>query len=143
METNQIDAPPIDTATPATPNTGPPNPEQRRAQKRSSKRRPGKAKAKRKAPEPSFGELPDDGYIRAAALCPKVLPWNVATLWDRSARGVFPKPIKMGPKITAWRVGDVRAWIAEQAALSRATPRRMGRMQKKSTTEGAPVAEGV
>jgi predicted DNA-binding transcriptional regulator AlpA len=30
--------------------------------------------------------------------------------------GTFPKPIKLGPRITAWRVEDVRKFIAGGAS---------------------------
>jgi len=118
----------------------------RRGAKRKSYVKPKvkpKAAAKRrsKPPKPAFGDLPDDGFIRISGLVPKVLPVNPATIWNRVAKGTFPKPIRLGAKVTAWRVGDIRAWIAKQVAISRATPRRVGRIQKKSTTEAAPVAE--
>jgi predicted DNA-binding transcriptional regulator AlpA len=32
------------------------------------------------------------------------------------AQGNFPKPLKLGPRITAWRVEDIREWIVERAA---------------------------
>ncbi|MFY7863877.1 helix-turn-helix transcriptional regulator [Roseateles sp.] len=30
--------------------------------------------------------------------------------------GKFPKPLKLSSRVTAWKVGDVRAWIKAQAA---------------------------
>lgn len=58
-----------------------------------------------------FEQRPDDGYIRARQLLENVVPFSEATLWRRVGDGTFPKPCKLGPGVTAWRVGDVRAWL--------------------------------
>ena len=39
------------------------------------------------------------------------LPFSSATLWRMAKAGTFPKPIKLAQRVTAWRVGDVRAWL--------------------------------
>jgi len=56
-------------------------------------------------PKPStdFDELPDDALIR--------LPFSTSTLWRRVRANTFPKPIRISPQVTAWRVGDLRAWL--------------------------------
>jgi len=56
-------------------------------------------------------ELPAVGYIRQADLL-HFVPFSKATLWRLSASGAFPKPIKLAPRITAWRCEDVHAWMA-------------------------------
>ena len=68
-----------------------------------------------------FDTLPDSGMVRLAGLIqtPKApgnpLPFSASTLWRRVADGTFPPPVKLGSsKITAWRVSDVRAWLAAQ-----------------------------
>jgi predicted DNA-binding transcriptional regulator AlpA len=66
----------------------------------------------------SFDDLPDTGFIRQAQLIPVVVPFSSATLWRKCARGEFPKPVKLSERVTCWRVGDVRRWLAEQAATS-------------------------
>lgn len=77
----------------------------------------------RHAPIPSFDELPDSAWIRQAQLVrdpkhptrPAPLPFSPATFWRRVREGKFPKPTKLGgARITAWKVGDVRAWINQQ-----------------------------
>lgn len=73
---------------------------------------------------PSFDELPDSALVRQAQLVrdpkhparPTPLPFSPATFWRRVKDGSFPKPVKLGERITCWRVGDVRAWLAAQAA---------------------------
>ena len=42
-----------------------------------------------------------------------------ACLWKWRMAGVFPKPMRLGPRLLGWRASDVQAWIAvrEQDAL--------------------------
>jgi prophage regulatory protein len=59
--------------------------------------------------------LPETGFVRQPAVLAHV-NFSKSTLWLKVARGEFPKPLKLGPRITAWRVEDIRAWIAARAA---------------------------
>ena len=48
---------------------------------------------------------------------PGLLPVCSATLWRMVTSGRFPSPVRLpGGRVTAWRVEDVRAWIAAQGA---------------------------
>ena len=38
-----------------------------------------------------------------------------STLWRWVAEGRFPAPVKLGPRVTAWRRSDIEAWAAERA----------------------------
>ena len=75
------------------------------------------------APIPSFDELPDSALVRQSQLVrdpkrpslPTPLPFSAATLWRKVREGTFPAPTKLSDAITAWRVGDVRAWIRAQS----------------------------
>jgi len=58
---------------------------------------------------PPAGFLPATGYVRQAQLIPAIFPFSSATLWRKVKAGTFPKPVKLGPRITAWRVEDIRA----------------------------------
>jgi prophage regulatory protein len=62
----------------------------------------------------TFDDLPDTGFIRQAQLIPHVVPFSSATLWRRCKAGLFPKPVKLSERVTAWRVGDVRAFLEAQ-----------------------------
>lgn len=62
------------------------------------------------------GFLPDAGYIRQSQLIPYIFPFSAATLWRRVKDGTFPKPVKLGPRITAWRVEDIRALLNDGGA---------------------------
>ena len=56
--------------------------------------------------------LTSEGYIRQAQLIPAILPFSAATLWRKVKAGEFPPPLKLSERITAWRVEDIREWIA-------------------------------
>ena len=57
------------------------------------------------------GSLPESGYVRQSQLIPSIFPFSSATLWRKVKAGTFPKPVKLGPRITAWRVEDIRDLI--------------------------------
>ena len=69
-----------------------------------------------------FDALPDSALIREAQLVqspkrpdtPAPLPFSAPTLWRKVKAGTFPKPVKLSERITAWNVGEVRAWITAQ-----------------------------
>ena len=62
-----------------------------------------------------FDTLPDSALIRQRQLTEGLVPFSGATLWRRVKSGDFPAPIKLNDgNITAWKVGDVRAWLAAQ-----------------------------
>jgi prophage regulatory protein len=42
---------------------------------------------------------------------------STAWLWIRQGR--FPKPVKIGPNITAWRESEIESWIAERIASAK------------------------
>jgi prophage regulatory protein len=71
---------------------------------------------------PSFDALPDSAFIRESQLVqsakrpttPAPLPFSAPTLWRKVKEGTFPKPSKLSARVTAWNVGDVRAWINAQ-----------------------------
>lgn len=63
-----------------------------------------------------FGKLPEDGYVRQSQLIPSVLPVSAATLWRWVKAKKFPAPVKLSEHVTAWRVKDVREYLANPAA---------------------------
>jgi prophage regulatory protein len=66
-----------------------------------------------KAPvHPPFNTLPDAALIQIRPLVSyRVLPYSVTTIWRKCKKGEFPKPLKVSPGITAWRVGDIRQYL--------------------------------
>lgn len=74
-------------------------------------------------PVQNFDLLPDSAHLRQRHLVknPK-RPTNVtlfqhgaATHWRMVAEKRFPEPVRLPGRVTAWRVGDIRAWLAAQA----------------------------
>jgi len=59
------------------------------------------------------GILPASGFLRLASiLAPHgPIPVSKSTWWAGVKVGRFPAPVKLGPRITAWRVEDIRALI--------------------------------
>jgi predicted DNA-binding transcriptional regulator AlpA len=60
--------------------------------------------------------LPETGFIRKNQLCPHILPFSQATLWRKVKAGTFPAPVKLGDRITAWKVESVREWMNSRTA---------------------------
>ncbi len=56
--------------------------------------------------------LPTAGFVRLPDVL-KVYPVSKSTWWAGVKEGRYPKPVKLGPKITAWRVEDIRALIEQ------------------------------
>lgn len=44
-----------------------------------------------------------------------MLPVSPATIWRWVNEGKFPKPFKLGPRVTAWHKADIEHFIAAQA----------------------------
>lgn len=56
---------------------------------------------------------PATGFVRLSrVLSPRgPIPVSKSTWWAGVKTGRFPKPVKLGPRITAWRVEEIRALI--------------------------------
>ena len=73
------------------------------------------------APITPIDAMPGSAFLRESQLVKKpgndapIIPVSPATLWRWVRLGKFPKPMKVGPNTTAWRVADVRQWLQAQA----------------------------
>jgi predicted DNA-binding transcriptional regulator AlpA len=47
-----------------------------------------------------------------------IVPFSAATIWRRVRAGTFPAPVKISKGITAWRLADIEAWLAEQGTAA-------------------------
>jgi prophage regulatory protein len=65
-------------------------------------------------------QLPSAGFLRlwqiignpkADPPIPALIPVKKSTWWRGVRAGSFPRPVKLGPRTTAWRVEDIRALI--------------------------------
>lgn len=70
--------------------------------------------------------LPQTGYLRLSQILgqpatpkspaiPALIPISKSTWWAGVRSGRYPKPVKLGDRITAWRVEDIRALIERGA----------------------------
>lgn len=68
--------------------------------------------------------LPETGYLRiwqivgkpsteTTPAIPALYPVSKSHFWAGVRAGRYPKPVKLGERITAWRVEDILALIAQ------------------------------
>lgn len=67
-------------------------------------------------------KLPETGFLRLSSIIgnpkaeppiPAVIPVSKSTWWNGVRTGRYPQPVRtLGPRVTAWRVEDIRALIA-------------------------------
>lgn len=64
-------------------------------------------------------ELPKTGFLRIRSIIAPngPIPVSKSTWWAGVKDGRFPKPMKLGERITVWRVEDIRTLI-EKGILS-------------------------
>ena len=62
-------------------------------------------------------ELPKTGFVRLPSILAPLgpIPVSKSTWWAGIKTGRYPKPVKLGLRITAWRVEDIRALIEKGA----------------------------
>lgn len=60
--------------------------------------------------------LPANGFLRECQILgdplakphiPALIPVSRSTWWRGVKEGRYPAPVKLGPRTTAWRVGDI------------------------------------
>jgi hypothetical protein len=63
-------------------------------------------------------KLPETGFLRLCQIVgdPRrgiqpIIPVSRSTWWSGVKSGRFPRPVKIGPRITAWRVEDIRRLV--------------------------------
>ncbi len=71
-----------------------------------------------------MNQLPTTGFLRLPQIIgdtdanppiPALIPVSRATWWRGCQNGRYPRPVKLGPRVTAWRVEDVLALINRAA----------------------------
>ena len=58
------------------------------------------------------------GFVRLSGiLAPRgPIPVSKSTWWAGVRTGRHPQPVKLGPRITAWRIEDIKALIEKSGA---------------------------
>jgi len=66
-----------------------------------------------------MSQLPESGFLRLPQIIgdtkrgiPAVIPVSKSAWWEGCRNGRYPKPVKLGPRTTAWSVDSIRALIA-------------------------------
>ena len=66
--------------------------------------------------------LPETGFLRLTQIIgnpkavppiPSIIPISKSSWWLGVASGVYPAPVKLGPKMTTWRIEDIRELIKQ------------------------------
>jgi hypothetical protein len=70
-------------------------------------------------------QLPEIGFLRLSRIIgdpkaeppiPAIIPVKKTTWWAGVKSGRFPQPVKLGPRVTAWRVEDIRSLVSNLEA---------------------------
>ncbi len=65
-------------------------------------------------------QLPETGYLRLKQIIgdpkadpptPAIIPISKTSWWAGVKSGKYPKPLKLGPNTTVWRVSDIRSMV--------------------------------
>jgi predicted DNA-binding transcriptional regulator AlpA len=56
--------------------------------------------------------LPAEGFVRIQQVL-AIIPIGKSSWWAGVKSGKYPSPVKLGPKITAWKVEDIRKLIED------------------------------
>jgi predicted DNA-binding transcriptional regulator AlpA len=59
--------------------------------------------------------IPETGFVRIRQIL-AVYPIGRSTWWAGVKSGRFPRPVKLGPRTTAWRVEDIRRLLEKRPA---------------------------
>jgi predicted DNA-binding transcriptional regulator AlpA len=51
-------------------------------------------------------KLSENGFLRLSQVL-ALIPVSKSTWWAGCKSGRFPKPVKLGPRTSAWRAGDI------------------------------------
>ncbi len=60
-------------------------------------------------------EIPTTGFMRVKNVL-NLIPISKSAWWAGVAEGRYPSPVKLGPRMSAWRVEDIRELIAKLGA---------------------------
>ena len=57
-----------------------------------------------------FTNIPATGFLRLPQVL-ALIPISKSVWWEGCKTGRFPKPVKLGPRTTAWRAEDIAALV--------------------------------
>ena len=65
--------------------------------------------------------IPETGFLRLSQILgnpksnpptPPIIPISKSSWWQGVSSGRYPAPLKLSPRVTVWRVEDIREMIA-------------------------------
>ena len=59
--------------------------------------------------------IPSTGFLRLSQIL-SIVPVSKSAWWEGCKTGRFPKPVKLGPRTTAWRAEDITALVKQLGA---------------------------
>lgn len=62
-----------------------------------------------------MSQLPSTGFLRLPQVL-ALIPVSRSAWWAGCKSGRYPKPVKLGPRTTAWRVSDIAALLEKFTA---------------------------
>ncbi len=65
-----------------------------------------------------YDNIFESGFLRLPQVL-QLIPVSKSTWWAGVKSGRFPKPIKMGERISVWRTEDIRKLIQELSRVER------------------------
>lgn len=75
--------------------------------------------------QPAMNQIPEIGFLRLSQIIgdpkavppiPPIIPVKKSTWWAGVKSGRYPKSLKLGPRVTVWRVEDIRALVASKGS---------------------------
>jgi prophage regulatory protein len=62
-------------------------------------------------------DFPSEGFVRLSRILAPAgpIPVSKSTWWQGVKDGRYPQPVKLGPRVTAWRAKDIRALFEPEA----------------------------
>ena len=63
----------------------------------------------------NYDLLPDSAHVRLPVVA-GLLGCSKSTIWRNVRAGNLPQPVKLTPSVTGWRVGDLRAALAQRSS---------------------------
>jgi prophage regulatory protein len=57
--------------------------------------------------------MTEDKLLRLNQIIPDILPISKTSWWNGVKSGIYPQPVKLGPRTTAWRESDVMRIVSK------------------------------
>jgi predicted DNA-binding transcriptional regulator AlpA len=65
--------------------------------------------------------IPSSGFLRLRQIL-EIVPISKSAWWEGCKTGRFPKPVKLGPRTTAWKAEDIAALVQQLGGKEEARP---------------------